>query len=233
MILDFGHIWASMSPLNKVIFFFLLGMGILSIAVTVERLLAFRRSAKESRAFAIGVAPLIQEWRVEEIVELGDKHKGSNLARLFAAITRRYIDAVADGGGVSPVQLSRNEAERRKEQLGAELRRGFGALATVGSIAPFVGLLGTVVGIIAAFQGISTGGGGGVSSVMGGISEALIETAIGLMVAIPAVIMFNYLTARVASIDLALARSAGELLDEIDNNHGRPVSRSTAEQQAA
>ncbi len=233
MPLDFGHIWASMSPLNKVIFFFLLGMGILSIAITVERMLAFRRSARESRSFASKVGPLIQEWRVDEIVELGDKHRGSNLARLFASIARRYLDAAADAGSVSPVELARNEAERRKEQLSAELRRGFGALATVGSIAPFVGLLGTVVGIIAAFQGISTGGGGGVSSVMGGISEALIETAIGLMVAIPAVMMFNYLTARVSSIDLALARSAGELLDEIDNNHGRPVFRAAGEQAAA
>jgi biopolymer transport protein ExbB len=233
MILDFGHIWHSMSPLNKVIFFVLMGMAIISVAVTVERMLAFARSARESRLFARNVAPLIQAWRVEEIVELGAKHKGSNLARLFAAIAKRYIDAVDDDGGVSPVMLARNEAERRKEQIGSELRRGFSALATVGSIAPFVGLLGTVVGIIAAFQGIGTAGGGGMSSVMNGIAEALIETALGLMVAIPAVVMFNYLTARVTTIDIALGRSAGELLDEVDNNHGRGAAKRTSEQVAA
>jgi len=233
MVLDIGHIWASMSPLNKVILFILLGMGILSVAVTVERILAYARSAKDSRLFAGKVAPLIQDWRVDEIEELSRKHKHSNLAKLFGAIARRYIDAIDDDGGVSPVELARNEAERRKEHLGAELRRGFSGLATVGSIAPFVGLLGTVVGIIAAFQGIGASGGGGMSSVMNGIAEALIETAIGLMVAIPAVVMFNYLSARSGSIETALARSAGELLDEMENNHARPVAKRRGESAAA
>ncbi len=233
MVLDLGHIWASMSALNKVILFILLGMGILSIAVTVERLLAYARSSRESRLFAGKVAPLIQQWQVDEIETLGKGHKHSNLARLFGAIVRRYIDAIDDDGGVSPVELARNEAERRKEQLGVEIRRGFSALATVGSIAPFVGLLGTVIGIIAAFQGIAASGGGGMSTVMAGISEALIETALGLMVAIPAVVMFNYLSARAAAIDSALARSAGELLDEMENHHARPVQKRTGESAAA
>jgi biopolymer transport protein ExbB len=94
-------------------------------------------------------------------------------------------------------------------------------VATVGSLAPFVGLLGTVVGIIAAFQGIGAAGSAGMSAISAGIAEALVETAFGLMVAIPAVIMFNYLTGRVATIELALGRSVGELLDEMENHHGR------------
>jgi biopolymer transport protein ExbB len=118
------------------------------------------------------------------------------------------------------VELARNEAERRKEQISAELRRGMSIVATVGSIAPFVGLLGTVVGIIAAFQGIGASGSGGIGAVSSGIAEALVETAFGLMVAIPAVIMFNWLTSRVAIIELTLARSTGELLDEMESHRG-------------
>jgi biopolymer transport protein ExbB len=90
-------------------------------------------------------------------------------------------------------------------------------LASVGSVAPFVGLLGTVVGIISAFQGIAASGSGGLSSVSAGISEALIETALGLAVAIPAVLAFNYLSTGIAADEGALGRSAGELADQIED----------------
>src|SRR5688500_9180462 len=96
-----------------------------------------------------------------------------------------------------------------------------GLLASVRSVAPFVGLLGTVVGIIAAFQGIATSGGGGIAAVSAGIAEALVETALGLVVAIPAVLFFNWLTGRVNLVELALNRSASELLDEMENHFGK------------
>ena len=222
MSFDLVHIFTTMSPLSKAIFGVLLLMAVLSIGVTVERWIAFQRSGKESKLFAQGAAPLIDEWRIDEVEALAKKHKYSALARLFAATIRRYLRAVEDGGGsMTPVELARNESERRKEQLAAELRRGMSVVATVGSIAPFVGLLGTVVGIIAAFQGIGAAGSAGMAAISTGIAEALVETAFGLMVAIPAVIMFNYLTGRVATIELALGRSVGELLDEMENHYGR------------
>lgn len=222
MSFDLVHIFTTMSPLSKAIFGVLLLMAVLSIGVTVERWIAFQRSGKESKLFAQGAAPLIEEWRIDEVGELASRHKYSALARLFAATIRRYTRAVEETeGAMTPVELARNESERRKEQLAAELRRGMSVVATVGSIAPFVGLLGTVVGIIAAFQGIGAAGSAGMSAISAGIAEALVETAFGLMVAIPAVIMFNYLTGRVATIELALGRSVGELLDEMENHHGR------------
>jgi biopolymer transport protein ExbB len=191
--------------------------------VTIERILAFARSAKESRAFALQAGKLLEEWKVEEIVAVADKYRSSALAKLFGPIIRRYIHAFEDlgEGGLSPVQLARNEGERRKEAVGEDLRRGMNVIATVGSLAPFVGLLGTVVGIIGAFQGIGAAGSAGIGPVMRGISEALIETAFGLLVAIPAVIAFNYLSARISAIETALGRSAGELLDELENHLGR------------
>ncbi len=88
---------------------------------------------------------------------------------------------------------------------GSSLRRGFGILATVGSTAPFVGLVGTVLGIVNAFSQLAASGGGGVGQVSAGIAEALVTTAIGIGVAIPAVWLFNYLT-----------QKTGRLLVEIE-----------------
>lgn len=222
MAFDLAHIWASMGALGKGIAAVLLIMAIASAGVTVERLLVLRKSNKESRKFAGGAGPLIDRWDLEGLKALCENHKASALAKLFGAIVKRYTGAT--GGNVSPVELARNESERTLEAQGAELRRGLSVLASVGSVAPFVGLLGTVVGIIGAFQGIAATGSGGLGAVSAGIAEALIETAFGLMVAIPAVLLFNWLTNRINAIELTLARSAGELLDEIENNHGRESS---------
>jgi biopolymer transport protein ExbB len=227
MSFNLSHIWTHMGPLSKGIAFVLFTMAVSFIGVTIERLIAFSRSAKESRLFAMQAGKLLEESKVDELIPLADKFKSSALARLFGPIIRRYIHAFQDlgDGGLSPVQLARNEAERRKEAVGEELRRGMNVVATVGSISPFVGLLGTVVGIIGAFQGIGSAGSAGIGPVMAGISEALIETAFGLMVAIPAVIAFNYLNTRIGAIETALGRSAGELLDELENHLGRSGSK--------
>lgn len=222
MSFDLMHIWASMGLLAKLIAGTLLMMGIATFGVFVERLLALGKSNRESRVFAAKAVPLIEQWRLLELVQLADKHRASALARLFGSMTQRYLRGVEDPeGGLSPVEFARNEAGRKKEAIGAELRRGMPVLATVGSVAPFVGLLGTVLGIINAFQSIGASGSGGLGAVSAGIAEALIETAFGLLIAIPAVFMFNYLTARVSTIELALERSAGELLDEMENQYGR------------
>jgi biopolymer transport protein ExbB len=227
MSFNLSHIWTHMGPLSRGIAFVLFMMAVSFIGVTIERLIAFSRSAKESRLFAVQAGKLLEESKVEELIPLADKYKSSSLARLFGPIIRRYIHAFEDlgEGGLSPVQLARNEASRRQEAVGEELRRGMNVVATVGSISPFVGLLGTVVGIIGAFQGIGSAGSAGIGPVMAGISEALIETAFGLMVAIPAVIAFNYLNTKIGAIETALGRSAGELLDELENHLGRSSSK--------
>jgi len=233
MSFNFAEIWAHMPLIGKFIAFGLFMMMVSFIGVTIERLIAFSRSAKESRAFALQAGKLLEEWKVEDIVALSDKYKTSSLAKLFGPIIRRYIHAFEDlgEGGLSPVQMARNEGERRKEAVGEELRRGMNVIATVGSLSPFVGLLGTVVGIIGAFQGIGAAGSAGIAPIMRGISEALIETAFGLLVAIPSVIAFNYLNARISAIETALGRSAGELLDELENHQA--VSSGRHERHAA
>jgi biopolymer transport protein ExbB len=219
---DLGHIWATMGLLSKIIAFALVLMAIASIAVVVERLLALWRIAQQTRLFAQDAQPHIESWDTQRLIGAADRYKLSALARLVGAAVRRFQRGCDDpDGGLTAIELARREAARKREGISADLRRGLSVLASVGSIAPFVGLLGTVIGIITAFQSIATSGSGGLGAVSAGIAEALIVTALGLAVAIPAVLCFNYLTGRIAAVDLALERSAGELLDEMENEYGR------------
>lgn len=226
MSFDLVQIWNHMGVLAKIIAGVLVLFAVASIGVVIERALAFAKGAKESREFAKRVAPKIDSWEIEEVVAIAEEHTASPLARVFGHTVERYLGAYeALDGGVSPVEMARNESQRRLEEVGSELRRGMNVLASVGSTAPFVGLLGTVIGIITAFNALGASSTAGINTVMIGISEALAETALGLLVAIPAVLMFNYLSARVSSLELALGRSVGELLDEMENRHGRTSER--------
>lgn len=234
MSFDLVQIWSHMGMLAKVIAGVLVLFAIASIGVVVERTLAFAKGAKESREFAKKVAPKIDVWEIEDVATIADKHKASPLAKVFGHTIDRYLSAYEDlDGGLSPVEMARNESQRRLEEIGSDLRRGMNVLASVGSTAPFVGLLGTVIGIITAFNALGASSTAGINTVMIGISEALAETALGLLVAIPAVLLFNYLSARVALIELALGRSVGELLDEMENKYGRKSERSKDEAAAA
>lgn len=212
------HIWASMGPLSKVIASLLVVMATMCLAVVVERGIALFRGKGVTRGFLRAVVPLLEQNEYAKAAELADGHKASPFARLVAPILRKLSSS--EEKSLSRVELARREAERQKEAVGEELRRGMGILASVGSVAPFVGLLGTVVGIITAFQGIAATGSGGLGSVSAGIAEALVETALGLMVAIPAVLFFNSLNNKINAVETELARRTGELLDELENAHG-------------
>jgi biopolymer transport protein ExbB len=233
MSFDLAHIWASMGLVSKLIAFVLVLMAIASIAVAVERMIALGRSNKETQRFVKEAQPLLDAWDTTGLVEVADRYRGSVLARLVGASMRRFLKAESEpDGNLSPVELARREMGRRREALSADLRRGLSVLATVGSVSPFVGLLGTVVGIISAFQSIATTGSGGLGAVSAGIAEALIETALGLSVAIPAVLLFNYLNGKISTVEMALERSAGELLDDMEHQHGRDVFEQRVEEAA-
>jgi len=218
------EMWHSMGLPAKIVGAFLLTMGLASLTVFIERLLTLRRSRAASRAFALAIADGIHEGEVETVIKEAAKHPRGHLARLVQSGLTVYGQSRGeDGSTLSPAERTRRHLERLLEELGADLRRGMAVLASVGSVAPFVGLLGTVVGIISAFQGIAATGSGGLSSVSAGISEALIETALGLAVAIPAVLAFNYLSTLIARDEMSLNTAAGELLDTIDGWDERAV----------
>jgi biopolymer transport protein ExbB len=212
------HIWASMGLLSKIIATILLFMATSCLAVVVERHIALARGKAATKKFLRGVVGLLDAGAYAQAVTLAEGSKTAPFARLLGPVLARLVKG--EEKKLSAVELARREAERRKEAVGEELRRGMGVLASVGSIAPFVGLLGTVVGIITAFQGIAATGSGGLGAVSAGIAEALVETALGLMVAIPAVLFFNQLNTKINAVETELARRTGELLDELENAHG-------------
>jgi biopolymer transport protein ExbB/biopolymer transport protein TolQ len=121
-----------------------------------------------------------------------------------------------NAGGLSREELLdtvRRSIQRATALTANDLKKGVSALATVGATAPFVGLLGTVIGVINAFTGIAATGSGGIGAVSAGIAEALVETALGLVVAIPAVWFYNYLTGRIEYFQVEMDNSSSELVD--------------------
>ncbi len=204
----------------------LLVMGLASLTVFVERLLTLRLSRTASRGFSAKVADDMNAGKFDAVIAEADNFKRGHLARIVRTglATFRHAEQTADVSGLTPFDQTQRYMERYMEEIAADLRRGLSVLASVGSTAPFVGLLGTVIGIISAFQGIAATGSGGLSAVSAGIAEALIETALGLTVAIPAVLAFNYLSAKIGTEELRLKNAAGELLDTIEDRAERAAS---------
>jgi biopolymer transport protein ExbB len=213
-----GEMWSHMGWPAVIVAGVLLVMGVASLTAFMERLLALRRSRRESRRFAAATGGLLRADQIDIVIEKAKKHPAGHLPRLVKVALAHYTHAheTADTSNLPASERTRRFMERYLEGMGAELRRGLAVLASVGSVAPFVGLLGTVLGIISAFQGIASSGSGGLSSVSAGISEALVETALGLAVAIPAVLAYNFLATRIARDEGALNAAAGELLDTLE-----------------
>ena len=199
----------------------LVAMAVATLAVFLERNMAFLRHKAASRRFAPRAARLLDAQQHEHVVAEADKARASFLARLLGQGVRSYLaQRTRPAGRLGTVELTRRELVRIHERLTVDVRRGLSLLATVGSVAPFVGLLGTVVGIIEAFTGIAKEGSGGLGAVSGGIAEALVVTAFGLLVAIPAVFAYNFLTTRSDAILLQLDQARAELVDHLENTHG-------------
>lgn len=203
-------------------------MGLASLTVRIERLLTFRRSRTASRAFADQVASDMAAGKIEAVLHATEAHaQYGHLPRVARAALSTYTHAreTADVSGLTPVERTQRHMARYMDDVGADLRRGLNVLSSVGSVAPFVGLLGTVLGIISAFQGIAAAGSGGLGAVSVGISEALIETAFGLAVAIPSVLAFNYLTTQIVRDEMVLNNATGELLDLLEDLAERDAQR--------
>jgi biopolymer transport protein ExbB/TolQ len=189
-------------------------MSMYSIAIMVERWLTYNAARNQSRQFAPKVAAALRDNRIDEAIAISDRHKKSHLAMVVNAGLQEFQahQAGSDIPGTT-MDAARRALQRATALKTAELKRGLSGLATIGSTAPFVGLLGTVIGIISAFQGMSAAAGTGISAVAGGISEALIETAFGLLVAIPAVWAFNIFQNKVEGFTIEMDNSSSELID--------------------
>jgi len=223
------HIWHSMGFASKVVAMSLLVMGIAMLGVFIERVVYLARSSKQSRAFALKASALMKTNDVAQLTKVAVTYALSPLAKLLHAGAWKYLEyaETEETNNLPSIEAAKREMTRKAESLSAEMRRGMSVLASVGSIAPFVGLLGTVLGILAAFSKIGQAGSAGLGAVSAGIAEALVETAFGLMVAIPAVLFFNYLSGRIDGLERDLGNATGEFLDELERHH-EPIDKHTS-----
>jgi biopolymer transport protein ExbB/biopolymer transport protein TolQ len=207
-------LWRQMGWPARAIVIILLIMSAWSIGVMIDRWVAFNAARKQSRQFAPAVAGALREGKLDEAIRVAERNKKSHLAKVVTAGLQEF-KAHGDSNEIpgEQIEASKRALERAEAIVHAELKRGLGGLATIGSTAPFVGLLGTVIGILNAFRKMSESKATGLSAVAGGISEALVTTALGLFVAIPAVMMFNYFTGKVEAFDVEMDNSSSELVD--------------------
>jgi biopolymer transport protein ExbB/biopolymer transport protein TolQ len=210
--------WNQMGTLAKVVAFVLFFMSFWSVGVAVERIFTFTQARKQSKLYAPQVAKHLKEGRLKDAIALSQSKnfRYSHLAKVVLAGLQEYQFQQESGASLTRddvVDTVRRAIQRATALTANDLKKGVSSLATIGSTAPFVGLLGTVVGVINAFQGIAATGSGGIGAVSAGIAEALVETALGLFVAIPAVWFYNYLTGRVEYFNVEMDNSSSELVD--------------------
>ena len=211
---DLLDMWRQMGIPAKLVVVLLFLMSAWSVGVMIDRYMAYTAARKQSRTFAPLVAGALREGKMDEAVRIAERHKKSHLAKVVTAGLQEFQahQATTEISG-EEIESSRRALDRASAIVHAELKRGLSGLATIGATAPFVGLFGTVVGIINAFKGIATQQGTGLAAVAGGISEALVATAIGLFVAVPAVWAYNYFTNKVEAFDVEMDNSSSELID--------------------
>jgi biopolymer transport protein ExbB len=216
--MDLIKMWGDMGFVARAIAFILVIMSMISFGVAIERIYTFTQARKQSKLYAPQVAKHLKDGRLKDAIAISSSktYRYSHLAKVVLAGLQEYQFQQESGANLSRedlVDTVRRAIQRASALTANDLKKGVAALATIGATAPFVGLLGTVVGIITAFQGIAATGSGGLGAVSAGISEALVETALGLVVAIPAVWFYNYLTGRIEYFNVEMDNSSSELLD--------------------
>lgn len=213
---DLASMWASMGLIPRLVVFVLLFMSIYSIAVGVERFIVFSKAKKQSGVLLRLIGKLWQEGKIEESIRVSSdkKFKNSHLARvLVAGLNELEFQENSNAPYAEKVESAKRAIERATIKGLVEFKRGLNGLATIGSTGPFVGLFGTVFGIITAFNAMATAGSGGMGAIAGGISEALITTAFGILVAVIAVMFFNTLLNKVDIFTGEMANASSELID--------------------
>ena len=193
-------------------------MSMWSMGVFFERLYTFMQAGKQSKMFAPQAAKHLKDGRLKDAIAISQSknYKYSHLGKVVLAGLQEYQFQKDSGTQLERDDLVdgvRRAIQRASALTAADLKKGMGSLATIGATAVFVGLLATTLGVINAFQGIAATGSGGLGAVSAGISEALVGTAVGLFVAIPAVWFYNYLTGRIEFFNVEMDNSSSELVD--------------------
>ena len=221
--------WNAATPIGKGVIIVLLIMSIWSLTIAVERLWRFYQAKKQSLQVALGITPLLKQHKLSEAITFAKdkKFRHSHLARVLAAgLTEFQYEASQDlPPGFDIVDSGKRAIDREALMTSAEMKKGLGNLATISTTAPFIGLFGTVIGIIGAFQGMALSGSGGLGAVSAGIAEALAATALGLFVAVPAVWMYNYFLNKIERFQVEMSNSSSQLIDYFIKNEARAKVR--------
>ena len=213
---DLVEMWHNMSAIPKGVVIILVLMSVYCFATGIERLIVFGKAKQQSRILLRLISALWQEGKVDESVKLcSDKRfKNSHLAKVMVAgLNELQFQQDSRSSQPEVVESAKRAIERATIKGVQEFKRGLNGLATIGSTGPFVGLFGTVFGIITAFQGMGASGSGGIGAVAGGIAEALVTTGFGIIVAVVAVWFFNILLNRVDVFTGEMANASSELID--------------------
>jgi biopolymer transport protein ExbB/TolQ len=217
--MDLRSMFANMGGVAWGVVITLAIMSVYSIAVMIERLYTYYQATQQSRKYAPEVARFLKQGKIKEAIDAsrGPSVKHSHLAKVLVVGLQewQYQQEMgeADKDKEGAVDAAKRAIQRATAVNSSDLKRGLSGLATIGSTAPFVGLFGTTFGIINAFHGMSVTGSGGLAAVSAGIAEALITTAFGLFVAVPAVWFYNYFANRVEGFNVEMDNSSSELLD--------------------
>jgi len=213
--------WAGMSNLVRAVVSVLTIQALSGIFVAVDRLILLFTANRSGRKFAKTAGPLLARGDYTSALNVAREHKDSHLAGIITTGVETFAEHLRRSGDQSKAAYLADRAlERQSEHLSASLNRGMNILASTGSTAPFIGLLGTVLGILNAFKLVGQQGSGGMGTIGVAIAEALVVTGYGLMVAIPSVLLFNWLSARIATYEQGLNRARGELVDRLEGGHG-------------
>jgi len=208
-------LWQTMTPIAQGVVIVLLILSVWSLYISVERLLFFRKAQKQSLAFAKLATENLKHDRPQAVIDAAQKYPQSHLARVVSAGLQsfQFENQTSPLSELEIVEAASRAVERSALLTTSDFKRGIGSLATIATTAPFIGLFGTVIGIINAFRGMALTGSGGIGAVSAGISEALVTTALGLFVAIPAAWMFNYFQNKLERLQVEMSNSSSELVD--------------------
>jgi biopolymer transport protein ExbB/TolQ len=216
--MQFGLIemWQAMGIVARTVSIILISLSILSIYFFIERQLTFNRAKKRSEIVAPKLAEMLKNGQMKEALTLASKkeNKGSHLARVTAAGIQEFLSG---RDAHLSVEEQINSAERGCDRAAVlfnqDLKKGLPIVATIATSAPFIGLFGTISGIINAFRSMSLTGSGGIGAVASGISEALVTTAFGIAVAIIALWCFNLLNSKIEVYDAEMSNTTSQVVD--------------------
>jgi biopolymer transport protein ExbB/TolQ len=218
------QLWSEMGLPIRCVVVFLTIQAVACVAVGVDRWLLLMQATKRAGAAAAALQEALESGQYDRALQAVTQAKPNHLTRYLEVGLRTFLNERSAGHDVlRAAELARRALGRKGDAVSRELYRGMNVLASTGSTAPFVGLLGTVLGIIHAFKVIAATGSGGIGTIGASIGEALIVTGYGLIVAIPSVLVFNWLSAKIANYEAGLVNAGGELIDRLESG-SRSVS---------